>query len=161
MRRTKSPGPGERAPRRIHAEVAGKLAEGARCPTCGASYRRGRWTWEAAPTEAYEHRCPACDAIADDYPAGILHVGGEFSAAHRDELIALVRHIEERERADHPLKRVMSIEDEGRGFVVKTTDAKLVEALGRALQKAYDGSLAHPRTTAERPNLVRVHWTRD
>jgi hypothetical protein len=148
-------------PRRIHAEVPGKLAEGARCPGCGASYRAGRWTWKSAPPVAYEHRCPACEAIATDYPAGVLHVGGDFAAAHRDELIALLRHVEERERADHPLKRIMSIEDEGSGFLVKTTDAKLVDALGRALKKAYAGRLVHPRTTAEKPNLVRVHWTRD
>jgi hypothetical protein len=88
-------------------------------------------------------------AIADDYPAGVIRVGGKFAAAHRDELVALVRHVEERERAEHPLKRVMSIADEGAGFAVKTTDGKLAEGIGRAREGI------RPRTTAEKGNLVR------
>jgi hypothetical protein len=105
--------------------------------------------------------CPACERIASDYPAGVLHAQGAFAAAHRDDLLGLVRNVEERERADHPLKRIMSIEDEGTGFVVKTTDAKLVEALGRALRNAYAGHLEHPPTSKDKENLVRIRWTRD
>ncbi|HVH04826.1 MAG TPA: BCAM0308 family protein [Myxococcota bacterium] len=164
MRRTKSSTGStrtERPSRRIHAETPAKLSTATRCPDCGASYRRGRWTWEQAPADAAALRCPACVAIAADYPAGVVKVDGKFAAAHRDELIALVHHVAERERAEHPLKRVMSIADAGAGFAVKTTDAKLAEAIGRALEKAYAGKLVRPRTTAEKGNLVRVSWRRD
>jgi hypothetical protein len=105
--------------------------------------------------------CPACERIAADYPAGVLHVAGGFAAGHREELVSLVRHVEERERAKHPLKRVMTIEDEGAGFLVKTTDARLAGAMGRALHKAYTGRLEHAPTTSEKGNLVRVRWLRD
>jgi NMD protein affecting ribosome stability and mRNA decay len=154
-----------RSARRIPDESPGrprgKAPELAACPGCGASYREGRWTWKSAPAGSYEQTCPACERIADGYPAGVLHVGGDFVAAHRAELIGLIRHVEERERAEHPLKRVMAIEDEGDGFVVKTTDAKLAASLGRALRKSHAGRLVQPKTTAEKGNLVRVHWARD
>lgn len=153
-----------RPSRRIHDEPpakAGKLREIAACPKCGASYRNGRWTWETAPVGSYEHVCPACERIDGDYPAGILTVEGGFAASHRDDLIGLIHNVEERERTEHPLKRVMAIEDAAGGFVVKTTDAKLAEALGKALKSAYAGELEHPPTTSDKENLVRVHWTRD
>ena len=53
------------------------------------------------------------------------------------------------------------VEDEGDGFVVKVTDAKLAESFGHALEKAYAGKLDSPPTTSEKENLVRVHWSRD
>ncbi|HEX2483830.1 MAG TPA: BCAM0308 family protein [Myxococcota bacterium] len=163
MRRTSSTRgatPRERASRRIYAESPAKLRAATRCPDCGATYRRGRWTWQKAEDGAPERRCPACEAVATGSPAGVLHVGGPFAAEHRAELVALVRHVEQRERAEHPLKRIVSITDDGDGFAVTTTAAKLAESMGRALEKAYAGKLARPRTTAERGNLKRVSWMR-
>jgi len=165
MRRKRStthPGAGTpRSAHQIHEEKPGKLPEIAACPRCGASYRGGRWTWKTAPAGAYERVCPACQRIADDYPAGVLHVGGRFAASHRDELLALLRHVEERERNEHPQKRIMAIADEDTGFAVSTTDAKLAESFGRALKRAYEGTLERSATTSERQNLVRVRWVRD
>jgi hypothetical protein len=142
-------------------ESPAKLPASIRCPECGATYRRGRWTWGRASEGQHEQRCPACEAVAADTPSGILHVGGAFAVAHRAELIALIHHVEERERAEHPLKRVLSISDEAGGFSVKTTDGKLAESMGRALAKAYAGEVLLPRTTAEQKDLVRVRWVRD
>jgi NMD protein affecting ribosome stability and mRNA decay len=164
MRRKRSDehqSPRERPARRIHEEGRGKHAEIAACPRCSASYRNGRWTWKAAPAGSYERVCPACERIESRYPAGVLHVGGEFARAHRDELVHLIKNVEERERTDHPLKRIMDIADEGSGFAVSATDSKLALAFGRALKKAYDGELEQPPTTSEKENLVRVRWTRD
>lgn len=152
-----------RPSRRIHQPAPsrrGKLREGASCPRCGASYHEGRWSWRGAPVESYPHVCPACERIATEYPAGVLHVAGGFAARHRDELVGLVRHVEERERCQHPIKRIVGIRDEDGGFAVETTDAKLAVALGRALHRAYAGTLEHPQTSLDKENLVRVHWTR-
>jgi hypothetical protein len=110
---------------------------------------------------SYERVCPACERIANDYPAGVLHVEGTFATEHRRDLLSLIRNIEKRERAEHPLKRVMGIADEGSGFAVSTTDSNLVQALGRAMLKAYAGRLEHPPTTSDKENVVRVRWFRD
>lgn len=153
-----------RPSRRIHDEAPGdapKLREIAECPECRASYRNGRWTWERAPVGSYTHECPACERIRGDYPAGTVSLRGGFVAAHRNELVGLVRNVEERERAEHPLKRLMAIDDEEDGLTVKTTDAKLAEAMGRALQHAYEGDLELPPTRGDKENLFRVLWSRD
>lgn len=154
-----------RPSRRIYDEAParsrGKLPELATCPSCGACYLEGRWTWQAAPVGAYEARCPACERIEADYPDGVVHVSGAFALAHSDEIEGLVRNVEQRERAEHPLKRVMSIEGQEDGLLVKTTDAKLAQSIGRALHKAYGGELEDPGTARDRENLLRVTWTRD
>ena len=90
-RQRSTPHPASQVPRRsrrIHEEGPDKLPEIAACPECQASYRKGRWTWKSAPADAYSHRCPACERIADDYPAGVVELDGGFIAAHRDELVA-------------------------------------------------------------------------
>jgi hypothetical protein len=165
MRRNRSSThPAARQPRparRVPPRPATKLAAVTACPKCGASYRAGRWTWRPAPADAAERLCPACQRAADRYPAGVLSVEGAFAAAHRDDLIGLVRNVEERESSTHPLKRVMAIRKKKDGFVAETTDGKLAQALGRALKKAYAGQLEHPPTTADKGNLVRVRWRRD
>jgi NMD protein affecting ribosome stability and mRNA decay len=152
----KQPRPARRAP----SGAREKLADATACPNCGASYREGRWTWEPALVGSSEQQCPACERIAGRYPAGVLRVEGAFAREHRGDLIGLVRNVEERERAEHPLNRVMSIEENENGFVVETTNGKLAQALGRALHKAYAGQLEHPPTTADKENLVRVRWVR-
>lgn len=147
--------------RRIHEEGAPKQPTVTACPECGASYREGRWTWRRAPADARKRMCPACKRIADAYPAGELRVDGAFVRPHRAELVALLRHVEERQRSRHPLKRILAIRDAGNALRVLVTDAKLAPALGRGLKRAYAGTLELPPTTSERGNLVRVHWRRD
>jgi len=155
------PRPKRRIADRAAVATRGKLPDGTACPKCGASYSGGRWTWQSAARDASPQICPACDRIASRYPAGVLHVEGAFAAEHRDDLIGLVRNVEERERSRHPMKRVMRIQEKRNGFVAETTDGKLAQSLGRALHKAYAGELEQPATTAEKGNLVRVRWVRD
>ncbi len=150
-----------RGARRIHSESAGKLPELAACPRCQATYRNGRWTWEASPVGSYALECPACERIASDDAAGELRIAGKFAVAHRDEIEGCLRNVEAREKSEHPLKRIMSIRDEGAELVVRVTDAKLVSQLGHALEKAYDGDLELPATTVEKADLARVRWRRD
>jgi hypothetical protein len=158
---TRQPRPARRVRDRSPGRPRGKVRGIAGCPDCGASYREGRWTWRRAPIDSEQRVCPACERIASRYPAGVLHAEGAFAASHRSELIALLRGVEERERAEHPLKRVMNIERTRSGFAAETTDGKLAQTLGRALHKAYAGRLVQPRTTADKANLVRVRWIRD
>jgi NMD protein affecting ribosome stability and mRNA decay len=135
-----------------------KLPDPTACPSCGALYRRGRWTWGAAPADARRTKCPACRRIADGYPAGILRLAGPFTKRHADEIRGLVRNVEEREKKEHPLKRVMSVRKRGDALVVTTTDEHLARGIGEAVRHAYQGELDYRFSEAE--NVLRLVWRR-
>lgn len=135
-----------------------KLPEPTRCPDCGAVFAKGRWTWGAAPQGAHEERCPACHRIHDKFPAGYVTLGGTFVAGHRDEVLARARNVEAREKAEHPLERIMAVEDAADGVLVTTTSVHLARAIGDAVADAYKGELEYHYNDAE--NLLRVNWAR-
>lgn len=139
-------------------KVRAKLPDPTACPECGAMYRDGRWTWGAPPADANREVCPACQRIRDEYPAGILTLSGSFWREHQDELLGLARNVEEREKGEHALKRIMAVREEGDEIVITTTDAGLVRNIGDALHDAYEGELDYEYTDAE--NLLRVTWHR-
>ena len=135
-----------------------KLAEPARCPDCGAVYRGGRWAWSADGGPAHEVRCPACQRIHDNFPAGFVSVSGEFFAQHRDEILRLLHASEEAEKARHPLERIMKIAEDGGGVLVTTTGVHLARRLGDALEDAYKGTLEFHYNKDQQ--LLRVAWSR-
>lgn len=135
-----------------------KLPEPTRCSECGALYHDGRWTWGPAPAGAHAALCPACQRIRDKFPAGYVHLKGDFAGALRDEIMHLARHREEREKADHALERIMAIQDVPDGILITTTDTHLARDIGEALEGAYKGELSYHYNKAE--NLLRVEWRR-
>ncbi len=139
--------------------LRGKLPEPTACPTCGAVYREGRWVFGAAPADAHRTHCPACRRTEDDYPAGIVSISGDFAVTHAEEIERLARNVEEREKQEHALKRIMSIEKEAGEMRVKTTDAKLARGIGEAIHHAYHGEVHYRMSEAE--NVLRVEWKRD
>jgi NMD protein affecting ribosome stability and mRNA decay len=136
----------------------GKPAEPARCPDCGAVFHDGRWQWMEAPAGAHETLCPACHRIRDSFPAGFLALSGDFLAVHEAEIRQLISHHEDREKAEHPLQRVMDIEETPDGLMVTTTDMHLARGIGEALHHAYQGELEFHYNPDQ--NLLRVHWSR-
>lgn len=139
--------------------LKGKLPDPTACPDCGASYQAGRWSWQPVSDDARQTRCPACRRLADDYPAGVVRIDGAFWQAHREEIEGLARNLEEREKAEHPLKRIMRmVEAEDGSLEITTTDAHLARGIGVALHDAYEGELDYRFTDGE--NLFRVRWTR-
>ena len=156
---------GPRRSRRIHDEIhdtygqKGKLREPTACSGCGAVYRVGRWQWGTAPADAHRTLCPACHRVRDDYPAGVIRISGAFARGHRSELVSMARHVESAEKAEHALKRIAKVADAGDDFEISTTDAKLAEAIGRHLVKAYAGELSE--STGDPKDVVRLRWHRD
>ena len=128
------------------------------CPTCHAVFKDGRWRWGAVPDDPHEQNCPACQRIRDEFPAGYVTVKGEFFKEHRDEIVALISAKEEREKAEHPLQRIMAIEDVREGLHVTTTDSLLARGIGEALHDAYKGDLKLRYSRDE--NLLRATWRR-
>lgn len=135
-----------------------KPAEPTRCPDCGAVFHGGRWQWMDAPVGAHETVCPACQRIRDEYPAGYLALSGDFLAAHEAEIRQLISHHEDKEKAEHPLQRIMDIEETPDGLMVTTTDMHLARGIGEALHHAYQGELEYRYNPDQ--NLLRVSWSR-
>jgi NMD protein affecting ribosome stability and mRNA decay len=136
-----------------------KLAEPSVCTACGAVYIAGHWRWSSRPANAHETLCQACQRIHDKYPAGVVIIKGGFVGKHRADIVQLIRNAEEHAKAEHPLNRIMSIEDKADGIVVNTTDIHLPCRIGHALRKAFHGVLE----TRYEPHTYAVHvsWHRD
>lgn len=145
---------------RVHDtyRLKGKLAEPTQCPDCGVIYSGGRWNWGLAAEGAQQERCPACHRMHDRFPAGYVVLQGEFLAAHHDEVLQLARNLEAKEKAEHPLERIMAIEDVEGGVQITTTDTHLARDIGEAVYSAYRGNLEYHYNKEE--NLLRVHWAR-
>ena len=130
----------------------------ATCPRCRASYLRGRWCWAPAPADAERMTCPACHRIEDNFPGGYVTLRGPFFAQHRDEILQLVMARSERAWGEHPLQRIIGMQDVERGVLVTTTDAHLARGIGVALRDAFKGELDLAFSKDE--NLVRATWAR-
>ena len=136
----------------------GKLREPSVCSQCGAVFHKGRWQWLPVPEDAHRAVCPACSRIHDHYPAGFLTLQGEFFNTHHDEIIQLLKNLEKRERAEHPLKRIMAVEEKDGTALVTTTDIHLARSFGDALHHAYQGELEYHYNDAQ--YLLRLKWSR-
>lgn len=127
------------------------------CPQCNAVFHEGRWQWREVPADAHREICPACHRIHDHYPAGYLTLSGEFFKAHRDEIMHLIHNHEKHQRDEHPLKRIMDVEEKDDATLVTTTDIHLARGMGEALHHAYQGKLEFHYNPEQ--NLLRVTWT--
>ncbi len=136
-----------------------KLHEPTVCPQCAAVFHEGRWQWKERPEGAHEERCPACHRINDKYPAGELTLGGTFLAGHREEIIKLARNIEKAEKREHPLQRIMGIDDTAGTIVITTTDIHLPRRIGHAIVDAFKGNLQTHYD--EGGYFVRMAWKRE
>jgi hypothetical protein len=128
-----------------------------RCPRCGAVFRDGRWSWSGGEAPA-GRPCPACRRIAEAAPAGILTLAGEFFRHHRAEILARLVHCAEMERAEHPLERVIAMNERGDGLTVTTTSPHLARLIGHAVKSAFKGRLR--LAYSGKDNLLRVSWSR-
>ena len=133
-----------------------KMHEGTVCPQCGAVYHEGRWQWVAGAETAHEQACAACRRINDKFPAGIVTLHGDFALEHKEEMIRLARHQEKAEKKEHPLNRIMSIEEDAQGIVINTTDIHLPRRIGETVKRAFHGEIA--AHFEEDGYFVRVDW---
>lgn len=136
-----------------------KLHEPSVCPQCAAVYHEGRWQWAPPRPDAQEELCPACRRSNDGFPAGVVTVRGAFAREHKQEIIGLARHQEEAEKNEHPMNRIINVEEDADGIVINTTDIHLPRRIGEALERAFDGALdIH---FDEDGYFARVNWTRE
>jgi hypothetical protein len=72
--------------------------------------------------------------------------------------MGVVHNTEAKEKQEHPLSRVMSVERRPEGLVISTTDTHLPRRIGEALKHAYHGELDVHYDHDE--DFVRVTWER-
>jgi NMD protein affecting ribosome stability and mRNA decay len=137
-----------------------KLRDATQCPECGVHYKKGRWTWPTAEASSVESQlCPACRRIKDRCPAGEVLLSGRFLGAHRDEILATARNVGEAERNEHPLHRIISIDEHDDEIKISTTDVHLPHRIAHALKDAWGGTM---KTHYDLEGyFARVHWERD
>jgi hypothetical protein len=131
------------------------------CPGCGLLFQDGVWKMGLVKPERELHRhlCPACLQIRDDYPGGVLSLQGSFFDRHRDDIVHRIRNVEKTVREQHPLQRIMRIEEKSGELVVYTTDQHLAARLGKALRRDFGGEL--DLTYAKEDKFASARWRRD
>jgi len=145
-------------PRHDTYKERGKCGKHTVCKGCGATFVKGRWSWQQAPAEYIEKMCPACQRIADDYPAGVVEISGDFFNRHRGEMINLIHNAEKIAKRAHPLERIMTIANHPDHAVIRTTGVHLARRIGENLTRAYQGNLDFRYGEAEKS--IRVMWQR-
>lgn len=126
------------------------------CPICRLVFAEGRWQRGDAPAGANEEICPACRRIKENFPAGWLTVEGPWAMEHREEVLRTARNFAERMEEEHPLQRMIGIDESPEKMTISTTDIHLAQGIGRALHRAYHGNLHF--TFTENEYVVRVNW---
>src|SRR5699024_7799126 len=111
------------------------------CPQCGAVYRDARWQWLPTDAAAAEELCAACRRINDRFPAGIVTLHGPFTGQQKEEMLRLARHQEEVEKAEHPMNRIMSVDEDAESITINTTDIHLPRRIGETIKRAFHGRL--------------------
>lgn len=140
---------------------AAKPAGDVQCPSCQAVFLRGRWTWSRTPPspDVARHLCPACTRIADECPAGLIRIEGDFAKQHRQEILNLLHNCQAQEARTHPLSRIIKIDVGDEVLEITTTDLHLPRMVGNALERAYK---RQAEFNYDREGyFVRVHWRRD
>jgi hypothetical protein len=83
---------------------------------------------------------------------------GEFFDAHRGEILNLVSNVEEQEKGERPLERIMTISNEKGHTVVTTTGIHIARRIGEALSRSYKGDYTFQYADGEKN--IRVYWQR-
>jgi hypothetical protein len=157
VRKDKSP----RLQNPYQARERDKYPDDTLCPECGAVFVKGKWTW-AKPLRKDDMSsivCPACQQIKADYAGGVLTLSGSFVKAHREDILNRVRNVENAEKKDHPLQRIMRIVDNGEEIEIRATSEHLVARMGKALKSDFSGELE--LSYVEDESFARAHWRRN
>ena len=136
-----------------------KLPEPTVCPSCHAVYHNGRWQWGEEPPAAHQEICQACHRTVDGYPAGMITLCGDYLQQHKTEILNLVKNEERAENVEHPLHRIMKIDERADAVVISTTDIHLPRRIGDALCHACKGDLEIHYD--EEGYFLRIVWNRE
>jgi hypothetical protein len=136
------------------------------CSRCGAVYAKRRWIVESDPRaialreQAGKTMCPACVMVQKKQVRGILRLEGAFVSAHRSDLQRLLENEAARAAEDNPLGRIAFWDITTKGVLtVATTTEHLIERLGHAVHRAFDGTIDYGFSHGNK--FARATWRRD
>lgn len=140
------------------------LAENTICTKCGSIYAAGRWYLkDQAPvrsvTTVHHVVCPACQKQSQRAPGGIITLAGAFIDAHRDEILNLIRNESSKAQTTNPLERIIDMQYSEGELMITTTNEKLAQRIGRAVHKAYSGTVEYQFGADTKQ--ARVNWRRE
>ncbi len=82
---------------------------------------------------------------------------GKLVGEHKDDIVQLARHQEQSEKADHPLNRIIDVDDKvPERLEISTTDIHLPHRIANAMKHAYKGTVTEHYDEGE--YFVRVNW---
>ncbi len=131
--------------RRPDAKPTGALA----CD-CGVVFHAGRWRWGPPPlADVVSAVCPACERVRARRPAGSVRLHPELDAPE-EEVRHMVANLEQAEREEHPLERVMAVERVDGALLVTTTGVHLARRVAHALERRFHrkGTTRYPEHEA-------------
>lgn len=144
------------------------LPENTVCIRCGSVYASSRWYLKdlAPPRKnldepVHKVTCPACRRQSEKVPGGIVTLAGAFISQHMDEILNLIRNESDKAQTVNPLERIIEMEPIGNsgGLTITTTNEKLAQRLGKAMHKAYSGTVEYQ--FGEDTKVARVNWHRE
>ena len=135
------------------------LPEPTVCTKCQSLFINGRWTWKTPPSDANRTICPACQRISDNYPAGFVTLKGKFFVLHRDNILNIIKNVDNQEKRGRPLERIIKIDKQNDQATITTTGIHIARRIGDALSKSYKGDLQIQYADADKS--VRVNWMRE
>jgi hypothetical protein len=134
-----------------------KVADSLVCDDCNVVQHGGRWYWGAPPFgEAVGGLCPACRRVRDHCPAGTIRLPLDL-AVDRDEVVGHVHRLAAAETKEHPLERVIAIEDHDGVMCITTTGIHIARRLTRWLERRVK---AAPKIHYTEQHELHVEWQR-
>jgi NMD protein affecting ribosome stability and mRNA decay len=142
------------------------LKEPLKCKNCGLVYWNKRWYPENEAKRLCgdkkiqgEIKCPACRKKADKVPMGLVTLEGSFLREHSEEVFNLIRNEEQKVMNHNLLDRIVEINKTRKGIEITTTTERLAQRLGKAVHRAYSGTLRY--SFSDGVKFARVNWSRD
>jgi len=116
-------------------EKGPKVADSLMCDDCNVVHHGGRWYWGAPPFgEVRGGVCPACRRVRDRHPAGVIRIPTPLVRTAGD-VEHLLRSIEQIEKAEHPLERIIAIETQGDDLRITTTGIHMARRITSQLER--------------------------
>ncbi len=132
-----------------------------RCPQCGLVFQDGVWKRAGARAvrESRPKLCPACMQVRDHLAGGVVHLGGTFTALHRQDVLNRIKNVEAMTTEERPLERIIRIKEENGEILVSATTEHLAARIGKAIQRDFGGDLQLKYSPEDK--FATVRWRRD